>query len=86
MMKIYLLVTTLTLVSIAALGYWTGKGASQAAFASGCATRGVVVVVDRETDAPHHFHCFELEHTAAPDKPEVTTPSPRWESGRVLHL
>jgi len=85
-MKIYLLVTTLTFVSIATLGYWTGKSASHTAFANACATDGMVVVVDRETDVPRHFHCFELEHPAAPARPEVVTPSHRWKSGQVLHL
>ena len=85
-MKTYLLVTTLTLASIVAVSYWTGKRSAQAGFANACATLGVVVVFDRQTDAARLFHCFEFGNTAAPDIPEMATPRDRHGPGRILHL
>ena len=60
-MKLYVLITSITMVSGAALGYWTGKGSAQKAFASGCDETRFVAVYDYKTEAVRHFHCFELE-------------------------
>ena len=60
-MKMYILMTSLTLAAGAALGYWTGQGSAQTGFASGCAEAGIVVVYDYRTEEHRHFHCFELE-------------------------
>jgi hypothetical protein len=59
--KLYVLMTSITLAAGAALGYWTGKGSAQKSFASGCDETGFVAVYDYKTEALRHFHCFELE-------------------------
>ena len=79
-MRIYVLMTSITLVAGAALGYWTGQGSAQKGFAAGCEETGIVVVYDYQTEEHRHFHCFELE------EPQRTKPGKAPAAGDFVNL
>ncbi len=60
-MKLYVLMTSLMLAAGAGIGYWHGKGSTEARIVNACMDTRLTVVYDHLNDAHRHFHCFELE-------------------------
>ncbi|MDX1735359.1 MAG: hypothetical protein R3228_13385 [Halioglobus sp.] len=60
-MKAYVAMCSLSLLAGAALGHFNGQYSVATKFAEDCSRLSVVVFQDRESEAPKHFHCFELE-------------------------
>ena len=66
-MKLYVLMTSLTLAVGVSLGYWTGQESARTGFAKGCAATGFAVVYDNQRKEKRYFHCFELELQEPPE-------------------
>jgi hypothetical protein len=85
-MKFYVLMTSLALIAGTSLGYFTGRGSAESGFASGCVSRGVVVVYDQHTEEHRHFHCFELAERGQHPGPDRLAPSLKSGTGGLLEL
>lgn len=68
-MKIYVLMTSLALMTGTAIGYLNGKDTAQSSFVSACTETRIAVVYEYGSDQPRHFHCFELQAPEAAEAP-----------------
>ncbi|KAA1191999.1 hypothetical protein F0M18_10795 [Pseudohalioglobus sediminis] len=73
-MKLYVLMTSLALLTGTAIGYLGGKDSTQDRFVMACTDTRVAVIYDPASDAHRHFHCFELESLEPPAEPADSTP------------
>lgn len=62
--RLYLAMTSLALITGAALGHWSGKQGTLDSFVQDCSESHVSVVYDRVLDQHRHFHCFEIDAQA----------------------
>lgn len=75
-LRIYVLMTSLSLIAGTALGHWSGQKSTESDLANDCEQQGVFVVYDPDSDAHRHFHCFEVQdledfkEPAPPPRPE----------------
>lgn len=76
MMRTYVAICSLCMLTGAGLGYFNGKYSAAAHFVDDCNAVSIVVFHDRQSQTNRHFHCFEIDTAEAVRVPVRRTPPP----------